>query len=264
MQNDPNIQNLINELVNQRLNEFLANQANNNLGERTENEPNDDGWIRASESREAGERDIPESLQQSFSKDPLENIFHPQSIRKFLDNHPEPRGGFLKTQFLDWDLDCSPETRKKDEELAEIQRDILLIIRPMLTVYETIEPEAEFSQTAASMLATVKKCIEYANHIGGKICHIRRKNVLRAIGARNFDEISRNPSSNPNVLFGPENRKEIANLRPKAQAPVRKSSQGGQIFGANKKQYNPKKSSNFYQQNQKSQSNQTSQSPQQQ
>jgi hypothetical protein len=65
-------------------------------------------------------------------------------------------------------------------------------------------------------METIKRTIEYVNHVGGKIYSSRRRDVLRSLGLKNFEEIVRTPSSSLNHLFGPENRKEILSQIPKA------------------------------------------------
>lgn len=49
----------------------------------------------------------------------------------------------LKTQHLDLELDLSIEARKKDKEWQDVQQNILCIIRPLLTLYDTIAASAK-------------------------------------------------------------------------------------------------------------------------
>lgn len=218
MQDAAHMENLINQIVQQRVNEALQQISNQPQPQQEPEERGEDGWIRASEARETGDRDIPLSLQGSFNIHPMENIFQAQSVKRFLDKHEEPRGGFLKTQHLDYELEVSVQTRKRDEELQEIQREVLSTIKPLITIYESIEQGAEPNQETLRIMETIKRTIEYVNHVGGKIYSSRRRDVLRSLGLKNFEEIVRTPSSSLNHLFGPEIRKEILSQIPKAPA----------------------------------------------
>ena len=126
----------LNEIINTKIEDEIRRrfQINNNEEDDTQT-IEDDGWISQAKARSAGEINIPESLQDIFNKDQMQNLYCKNSITKFLTKHPEPKGGYLKTQSVENSLSIPADAKKSDESLQDVQRNILNTIRPLITLY---------------------------------------------------------------------------------------------------------------------------------
>lgn len=132
-------------------------------------------------------------------------------IFQFLQFHPEPEGGFLKTPYLELSMQVKPETRKFDSQAADNQRATLLAIRPLLTAIDGIEGKID-EEIAKPIIQSILGAIRL-------ICHAAEGQILneKFISANNRDStlIPKNRGKqvvqNQNIYLAQPSEKQLMN-----------------------------------------------------
>lgn len=218
-------------------------------GDAQQSEPRDI-WVLANESREAGDIDIPTELTEVCTRNSVEAIYSKQSIAKFLEKHPEPRGGHLKAPLVDNQIHAPFEVRKKDEPWFETQRAVLCAIRPLISMYGKIDTMAEEGPERDDILGDIRETIRYLKHVSGTIHVQRRTAVAGATGLLPGSESHHKmASSEGGQLFGPELRAAIEvekkSAHPKGK-PLSQLPEGrGRVIGGNIRWRPPKQQGSF-------------------
>lgn len=244
--NEEQLQAFINSQIQAGIQQFINNAARNQ-----ESSTQRDGWIRAYEARAAGDTEIPNELHDQFQQEFTSRYYAQSSVKHFLAKYAEPKGGFLKTQHLDNQINVSQDTRKRDESIEELQRAVLCTNRPLLSLYDELTSRCEPSESVQRLREILADTIRYVGHVGASIELYRRQEIARAMGVNPFLEcIARTNSSDPNQLVGPELRTileaEKTRQAPKVQIPPQpKSKKGGGKSFRNKSQSNNRNSSSY-------------------
>lgn len=201
-------------------------------------------WIPASQVREAGDRDIPECLQDLFSKQIATYKMSRQSIDAYLDFHPEPRGGFLRAPKLQSSIELPEVDRKQDECVADIQRAFLLSLRPLLSAVEKIS-ESSDKATATAAIRDIRGAVRLLLHATESLNTHRRFTVVRKMGWNcPYEQLWDNVNPEPKYLFSEELKKTLEDkvkTSKNVHSPSQSTSRGGGRFqgrGGHRNNYN--------------------------
>lgn len=168
-------------------------------------------WLEASQSRNHGNCELPESFREVFNEDSLRNRKDTRCIYKVLSDYPEPRGGWLKPQNMDAYTVSEEYKGNEDKYLSDAQRFILQGIKPAIAIEFMCN---DMSKTNTEKLEAIRKInLESTKlhlHFAQEVRIFRR---LQA--AKRFDLVPKSEchtttgSSDDSLLFGPELRKTI-------------------------------------------------------
>ena len=240
----------LNELIEQRIENELSRRLSNLQSKETEDETiQDNGWIRLAMSREAGEIELPEELAHIFHKDQMQNLYCKSSVTKFLYRHLELKGGYLKTQSLENQIAASPECKRSDESLQDIQRAVLCTIRPILTVYKWITEAIESTRESENVKTILEETMQYINHVAATLRVHRRIQIARKLDLCPLsDSHFKIGSTEENHLFGPELRSALESEKKASSRIVPKGRTLRPTAINGRRGYHPQRNTGFRQQ----------------
>lgn len=170
-------------------------------------------WCPNIQSRETGEVDLPDSLLPLFRKDQMETHANKRAITQFLSKYPEPKGGFLKPQYIDSQIHPSLVVKKRDEFYQELQGSILAGIRPLIALHQHLA-SLEDGAGKDIIMETINDSIKYIQHVASKLRIHRRITVARDLNFLPFSDAHfRIGSTDDSQLFGPELRSALEEER---------------------------------------------------
>lgn len=171
-------------------------------------------WTPNIQSREAGEFDLPAKLVSLFKKDQMETVASKRAVAQFYQKYPEPKGGHLRSQFIDSQVHPGIEVRKRDEFYQELQGSILATIRPLISLFDKIDSLAEDGPEKNELNETISDTIKFVQHVAGKLRIHRRIGVAKDLNlCPHSDAHYRIGSSDDSQLFGPELRAALEEER---------------------------------------------------
>lgn len=169
-------------------------------------------WIEASQSRNHGNCELPERVQELFNRDSVKNRKDHRCVFRALSEYPKPKGGWLEPQAMDAYTVTDEYKKNEDANLMDAQRYVLHGIRPSLAVEFIISDE---SKSDAEKLESISR-INYDNillhlHFAQEIRVSRRVQAARKFDlAPKSDSHYKVGSADDSVVFGQELLKVIS------------------------------------------------------
>ena len=187
-------------------------------------------WGRALETREAGDREIPACAADIFSKDIPSYRLQRAKISQFLQFHPEPIGGFLKTPYLESSVQVSPETRRYDMQAADNQRATLVAIRPLLTALELLQEKFN-EEESRPIIQAILGSIRLTCHAAEAQNTMRKQYICQQLKLpHSNEELWKTSSPEPEHLFGTTLRKQIEDNKKLRETKKSTAPPAGQIL----------------------------------
>ncbi|KAL1917684.1 uncharacterized protein VTP21DRAFT_3518 [Calcarisporiella thermophila] len=136
--------------------------------------------VSAIEAREAGAYDLQESVKHLFPEDSTLSLLSSRSAKRLFHKYPTPRGGYLQSPRLESFRQhrIPKQTLLLDVYLAEIQKDILGLARPLLLFLNKMDAD-QGKIDPKDLAVTLEDTIYLTLHTAAKVKVERRSRIAK-------------------------------------------------------------------------------------